>query len=96
MAERIDKILISFYDDEILDSVLLDILNNTTTKRNRANKVKDILIEYYRSNMPGEFDKAKRKIEKGIDNNIRDIKSRNQGKKVVNLADKATDGWDEE
>jgi len=101
------RITLSFYEDEILDLAILEILNSITTKRNRGNKVKDILIEYFKYKCPDNFESIKNKLSEEIfkeekntlDKTNNKLSSKNTKEDndktddLINLVEKNKDSW---
>jgi mannitol-specific phosphotransferase system IIBC component len=92
-----DRIVLSFYPDDQNDMLLLDIINNSTVKRNRSNKIKDILLEYFKENNEKEYEKTKEKLNKIENNKQKQEKTSNKSKKEsnidINSIDNALDSW---
>lgn len=58
---RFDRITMFFYKDEPLEITLLLILKELTVKRMRSNKMKELLIDYFKKEMPDLYNKCHQK-----------------------------------
>lgn len=85
MSERIDRILLSFYGDDEKELLLLNCINKMATKRNRANKIKDILLDYIKETEPDLYEQFK-------NNPVKIDKEQKQQAKVI--SDKIIDNND--
>lgn len=89
-SKPLNRSVIAFYEDEVLDMTILEILNDITTKRNRSNKIKDILIEYFNEKYPEEFNEIKNRLSENMEQKTTPkkfllIKTINQVKKMMHL-----------
>mgnify|MGYP000932159826 CR=1 FL=1 len=95
-----DRIVLSFYPDDNTDMILLELINNTTSKRYRSSKIKDILYNYFKENYKKDFEIIKKNIENSTEteensiNIIKNIKKSN--KDTINVVNKALNDWNEE
>ena len=62
MGTLIDRITIQFYEEEKMDKIILNILSETP-KRNRAYKIKELLSDYFRKEMPQAYEKARQQVQ---------------------------------
>ncbi|APR02695.1 putative glutathione S-transferase Mu (plasmid) [Clostridium botulinum Af84] len=100
-SKPLNRSVIAFYEDEVLDMTILEILNDITTKRNRSNKIKDILIEYFNEKYPEEFNEIKNRLSENMEQKITPKKpttnKNNQSSKeddaLINLVENNKDKW---
>ncbi|KEI84015.1 precorrin-4 C11-methyltransferase (plasmid) [Clostridium botulinum A2B7 92] len=100
-SKPLNRSVIAFYEDEVLDMTILEILNEITTKRNRSNKIKDILIEYFNEKYPEEFNEIKNRLSEDMEQKITPKKAttnkNNQSNKeddaLINLVENNKDKW---
>ncbi|EKX78793.1 hypothetical protein [Clostridium botulinum] len=100
-SKPLNRSVIAFYEDEVLDMTILEILNDITTKRNRSNKIKDILIEYFNEKYPEEFNEIKNRLSENMEQKTTpkkvSINKNNQSSKeddaLINLVENNKDKW---
>ncbi|HID0854949.1 precorrin-4 C11-methyltransferase [Clostridium botulinum] len=100
-SKPLNRSVIAFYEDEVLDMTILEILNDITTKRNRSNKIKDILIEYFNEKYPEEFNEVKNRLSENMEQKTTpkkvSINKNNQSSKeddaLINLVENNKDKW---
>ncbi|ACA57299.1 precorrin-4 C11-methyltransferase [Clostridium botulinum] len=100
-SKPLNRSVIAFYEDEVLDMTILEILNEITTKRNRSNKIKDILIEYFNEKYPEEFNEIKNRLSENMEQKTTpkkvSINKNNQSSKeddaLINLVENNKDKW---
>ncbi|ACA47057.1 precorrin-4 C11-methyltransferase [Clostridium botulinum] len=100
-SKSLNRSVIAFYEDEVLDMTILEILNDITTKRNRSNKIKDILIEYFNEKYPEEFNEVKNRLSENMEQKTTpkkvSINKNNQSSKeddaLINLVENNKDKW---
>jgi hypothetical protein len=95
-----DRIVLSFYPDDNTDMILLELINNSTSKRYRSSKIKDILYNYFKETNEKDFEKTKKNIENPIkteENSIDSIKNiEKSNKNTLNVVNEALNDWSEE
>ncbi|KOY65479.1 hypothetical protein [Clostridium sporogenes] len=101
-SKPLNRSVIAFYEDEVLDMTILEILNDITTKRNRSNKIKDILIEYFNEKYPEQFNEIKNRLLESMDQemvpkktatNKDNNKSNKEDDALINLVENNKDKW---
>jgi hypothetical protein len=86
-----DKVLISFYENEITDMVIYTFLNDTVPRRHFAFKMKEMLLEYIQTTAPEKYEE--------IVNELKDSpiakEDEKKTKKINSIADGIENMWNE-
>jgi len=62
-----DIIELTFHNDDVLETVLLEMLDNITFKRNKDNYIKNATLEYLKTNHSELYNKTLEAVKKRID-----------------------------